>query len=109
MAILSREGGTGPYRREKRGGVPGKALVLTPVERATNESGDELPVPAWQTRIVRAERAALAIPRFQPGKAALVLGGRFSHLPLLVPGDRKGVVSGKGVAIRVDLGGWLLI
>ncbi|KEY98892.1 hypothetical protein AI27_08390, partial [Sphingomonas sp. BHC-A] len=34
MAILSREGGTGPYRREKRGGVPGKALVLTPVERA---------------------------------------------------------------------------
>src|SRR3546814_5297553 len=85
MAILSREGGTGPYRREKRGGVPGKALVLTPVERATNESGDELPVPAWQTRIVRAERAAPAIPRFQQGKAALVLGGRFSDLPLLVP------------------------
>src|SRR3546814_5749815 len=85
MAILSREGGTGPYRREKRGGVPGKALVLTPVERATNESGDELPVPAWQTRIVRAERAALAITRFQQGKAALVLGGRFSDLPLLVP------------------------
>lgn len=81
MAILSRDGGTGPYRREARG----KALFLTPVERATNESGDELPVPTWQTRIVRAERAALAITRFQQGKAALVLGGRFSDLPLLVP------------------------
>ena len=81
MAILSRDGGTGPYRRAMRG----KALVLTPVERATNESGDELPVPTWQTRIVRAERAALAITRFQQGKSALVLGGRFSDLPLLVP------------------------
>lgn len=81
MAILTRDGGTGPYRREVRG----KTLVLTPVERATNESGDELPVPPWQTRIVRAERAALAITRFQQGKAALVLGGRFSDLPLLVP------------------------
>ncbi|UZW55196.1 ABC transporter substrate-binding protein [Sphingobium sp. JS3065] len=81
MAILSRDGGTGPYRRAARG----KALVLTPVERATNESGDELPVPAWQTRIVRAERAALAITRFQQGKSALVLGGRFADLPLLVP------------------------
>ncbi|AEG50506.1 ABC-type transporter, periplasmic subunit [Sphingobium chlorophenolicum L-1] len=92
MAILSRDGGTGPYRRTLRG----KALVLTPVERATNESGDELPVPAWQTRIVRAERAALAITRFRQGKSALVLGGRFSDLPLLVPAgvDRD--------AVRID-------
>ncbi|WP_242129333.1 ABC transporter substrate-binding protein [Sphingobium sp. Sx8-8] len=81
MAILSRDGGTGPYR----GRAHGKVLVLTPVERATNESGDELPVPAWQTRILRAERAALAIVRFQQGRAALVLGGRFSDLPMLVP------------------------
>jgi len=85
MAILSREGGTGPYRREERDGVRAGALVLTPVERVTNESGDELPVPPWQTRIVRPERAALAITRFQQDKADLVLGGRFSDLPLLVP------------------------
>ncbi|WP_176597592.1 MULTISPECIES: ABC transporter substrate-binding protein [Sphingobium] len=92
MAILTRDGGTGPYRRAQRG----KALFLTPVERATNESGDELPVPAWQTRIVRAERAALAITRFQQGKSALVLGGRFADLPLLVPAgvDRD--------AVRID-------
>lgn len=81
MAILSRDGGTGPYRRAARGG----ALMLTPVERTTNESGDELPVPPWQMRIVRPERAALAIVRFQQRKAALVLGGRFSDLPMLVP------------------------
>ncbi|WP_150290622.1 ABC transporter substrate-binding protein [Sphingobium estronivorans] len=81
MAVLSRDGGTGPYRRLAQG----KALKLVPVERATNESGDELPVPAWQTRILRAERPALAIVRFQQGKAALVLGGRFADLPLLVP------------------------
>lgn len=81
MAILSRDGGTGPYRRVARG----DALMLTPVERTTNESGDELPVPPWQTRIVRPERAALAIVRFQQRKAALVLGGRFSDLPMLVP------------------------
>lgn len=89
MAVLSRDGGTGPYRREARG----RALVLTPVERATNESGEELPVPPWQTRILRAERAALAIVRFQQRKAALVLGGRFADLPLLVPAgvDRDNV------------------
>lgn len=81
MAILSREGGTGPYRREARKGVS----ILTPVERATNEAGEELPLPAWQTRLLRAERAALAIVRFRHGKAALVLGGRFADLPLLVP------------------------
>lgn len=85
MAILTRDGGTGPYRRETHERVPGGALVLTPVERATNEAGDELPVPAWQTRIVRAERAALAIIRFLQDKSALVLGGRFSDLPMLVP------------------------
>src|SRR3546814_15833538 len=77
MAILSREGGTGPYRRAKRGGVPGKALVLTPVERATNESVDELPVPAWQIRIVRAERAWPALTRFTQGKAPRCDGGGF--------------------------------
>lgn len=92
MAVLSRDGGTGPYRREPLG----KAMRLTPVERATTETGEELPVPPWQTRIVRAERAATAIIRFQQGKSALVLGGRFSDLPLLVPAgiDRD--------AVRID-------
>ncbi|MGW8202095.1 MULTISPECIES: ABC transporter substrate-binding protein [Sphingomonas] len=90
MAVLSRDGGTGPYRRAARG----NALVLTPIDRASGDdaAADE-PVPPWQTRVLRAERAALAIIRFRERDAALVLGGRFTDLPLLVPAgiDRDNV------------------
>lgn len=78
MGLLSREGGTGPYRRERWGG----ATILTPVDE---RDGDEAPLPPEETRIVRPERAALAIIRFREGAAAMVLGGRFADLPLLVP------------------------
>ena len=90
MAVLSRDGGTGPYRRRTQG----NAQFLTPIDR---NSGDDVaadePVPPWQTRVLRAERAALAIIRFREGDAALVLGGRFTDLPLLVPAgiDRDNV------------------
>ncbi|MES2175354.1 MAG: ABC transporter substrate-binding protein [Pseudomonadota bacterium] len=90
MAVLSRDGGTGPYRRRTQG----NAQFLTPIDRT---SGDDVavdePVPPWQTRVLRAERAALAIIRFREGNAALVLGGRFTDLPLLVPAgiDRDNV------------------
>ena len=91
MALLSREGGTGPYRRERWG----KALILSPVDR-TGNGEDDPPAQPWETRILRAERSALAIIRFRGGKAAMVLGGRFADLPLLVPAgiDRD--------AVRVD-------
>ncbi|MEK7342912.1 MAG: ABC transporter substrate-binding protein [Pseudomonadota bacterium] len=87
MAILSRDGGTGPYRVAPQG----KALFLTPIDRTGLEEDE--PIPPWQTRVLRAERAALAIVRFRDGDAALVLGGRYSDLPLLVPAgiDRKDV------------------
>lgn len=93
MALLSRQGGTGPYRREPWG----KALTLTPVDKAPrDEDGEEAKAAAWETRILRADRAALAIIRFREGKAAAVLGGRFADLPLLVPAgvDRD--------AVRID-------
>ena len=93
MGLLSRQGGTGPYRREKWG----KASMLTPIDRASgSEDGDEAKAEAWETRILRAERAALAIIRFRERKAEAVLGGRFADLPLLVPAgiDRD--------AVRVD-------
>ncbi|WP_066524909.1 ABC transporter substrate-binding protein [Sphingobium sp. EP60837] len=91
MALLSREGGTGPYRRERWG----KALILSPVDRV-GSGEDEPPAQPGETRILRAERAALAIIRFREGKAAMVLGGRFADLPLLVPAgvDRD--------AVRID-------
>lgn len=90
MAILSRDGGTGPYRRK----VQGSALFLTPVDRATgDDEAAEEPIPPAQLRVLRAERAALAIIRFREQRAALVLGGRFADLPLLVPAgiDRDAV------------------
>ncbi|WHO40041.1 ABC transporter substrate-binding protein [Sphingobium sp. AP49] len=95
MAVLSRDGGTGPYRRRWHDG----AMLLTPIDRATGDDADtddDGTLPAWQTRVLRAERAALAIVRFREKQAALVLGGRFSDLPLLVPAgiDRD--------AVRVD-------
>ncbi|PZU07672.1 MAG: ABC transporter substrate-binding protein [Sphingobium sp.] len=90
MAVLSRTGGTGPYRRMAQGGQ----LFLTPIDRSSGDDGDEdQPIPPWQIRVVRAERPALAIVRFREGDAALVLGGRYSDLPLLVPAgiDRNDV------------------
>jgi peptide/nickel transport system substrate-binding protein len=93
MGVLSREGGTGPYRRAQYG----KALLLTPIDRSSgDDESAEGPVPPSQLRIVRSERAALAIIRFRRGQAALMLGGRFADLPLLVP---AGVDRG---AVRVD-------
>ncbi len=80
MAILSRDGGTGPYRT----GRWGAATLLTPVDIHTDENGDPLPVPPRDTRLLRAERAALAIVRFRAGGTALVLGGRYSDLPMLL-------------------------
>jgi oligopeptide transport system substrate-binding protein len=82
MGVLSRDGGTGPYRQRRQG----SALMLTPIDRSTgdDESAEE-PVPPSQLRVLRAERAPLAIIRFRDGQAALMLGGRFSDLPLLIP------------------------
>ncbi len=90
MGVLSREGGTGPYRRAAQG----KALLLTPIDRSTgDDKSAEGPVPPSQLRVLRSEGAALAIIRFRERQAALVLGGRFSDLPLLLPAgiDRDAV------------------
>ena len=93
MAVLSRDGGTGPYRSVWRSG----AAMLAPVDRLSGDDADsdeeEAGVPAWQTRVLRAERASLAIIRFREKQSALVLGGRYADLPLLVPAgiDRDAV------------------
>ncbi|MGE4321537.1 MAG: ABC transporter substrate-binding protein [Sphingobium sp.] len=93
MGILARGGGTGPYRA-----VPHIGLIqLKPVGAPRGDDEDrEAPTPPWDTRVLRAERAALAIARFRAGYAALVLGGRFNDLPLLTAAgiDRN--------AVRVD-------
>ncbi|MEJ7926153.1 ABC transporter substrate-binding protein [Sphingobium sp. AN641] len=78
LAILSRDGGTGPYRQERWA----RALMLTPVGDAT-DTGDDRIVPPADRRILRADRAALAVVRFRAEQVSLVLGGRFSDLPLV--------------------------
>ncbi|MEJ7934550.1 ABC transporter substrate-binding protein [Sphingobium sp. AN558] len=81
MALLSRDGGTGPYRPARRPGT----LLLEPADAQAADDADEDgdAKPAGQMRILRAERAALAIARFSKGYAALLLGGRLTDLPLL--------------------------
>ncbi len=82
MALLSSTGGTGPYRAARQG----QALFLTPIDDpAASLDGEDQPTPAWAMRVLRAERPALAVIRFREGKADLMLGGRYSDLPLLVP------------------------
>ena len=81
MAVLTREGGTGPYRRTRQG----SAVMLTPADQPGGADGEDEATPPRDLRVLRAERAAMAIVRFQQGGAALVLGGRFTDLPLLVP------------------------
>lgn len=94
MAILGRDGGTGPYRAEPRP----KALFLRPIidPAAPREGEDAAPVPAWQNRVLRAERASKAIARFRLGFARLVLGGRFTDLPVLAKSNID------KAAIRID-------
>jgi oligopeptide transport system substrate-binding protein len=80
MAITGPDGGTGPYRSQKRGG----SFFLRPIGDPMAHAGEEMPeVPAWQNRVLRAERAAKAISRFKLGLSQLVLGGRLTDLPLL--------------------------
>ena len=79
LAILRSGGGTGPYRiHSRRDGVVRLRLVPDIVDEedvapAVNEADDVR---------IRAERAAMAVARFQSGDATLVLGGTFASLPL---------------------------
>ncbi|MDX3909638.1 MAG: ABC transporter substrate-binding protein [Sphingobium sp.] len=90
MAITRRDGGTGPYRKEKRP----DAWFLRPV--VDDDGNEDTAIPAWENRVLRAERAAMAIVRFRAGLASLVLGGRYNDLPLL---NRAGL---DNRVVRVD-------
>src|SRR3546814_17735802 len=79
MGISGKNGGAGPYRRERRG----KAWLLTPVRDESDSGEEEPPAPRSARRVLRAERIAVGIVRFRKGLTGLVLGGRYSDLPLL--------------------------
>src|SRR3546814_10247300 len=79
MGISGKNGGAGPYRRERRG----KAWPLAPVRDESDSGEEEPPAPRSARRVLRAERIAVAIVRFIKGLTGLVLGRRYSDLPLL--------------------------
>ena len=77
MAIARNTGGTGPYRKEQRPNG-GHELLLTPVESI---GGSDQPRAERDLRLLRAERAAMAVSRFNADAADLVLGGTLADLP----------------------------
>jgi peptide/nickel transport system substrate-binding protein len=93
MGIVRSDDGTGPYRAEERG----KALFLSPLPDPDDGAGEDVPAIAPRdNRVLRAERAAHAIARFQLGLSGLVLGGRYSDMPLLSGADID------NSAVRID-------
>ncbi|MBB4641968.1 ABC transporter substrate-binding protein [Rhizorhapis suberifaciens] len=91
MGITGKNGGAGPYRRDRRD----QSWMLTPADFDAGEEAGRKP-PRRANRVLRAERMAIAIVRFREEKAALVLGGRYTDLPLLNFADVE------TRAIRVD-------
>ncbi len=79
MGILSRDGGTGPYHKDRWG----RGLRLTPVADLA-DAQDDAPAPPSAQRILRADRSAVAILRFREGASSLVLGGRYADLPIIL-------------------------
>jgi len=77
FGILTRAGGTGPYRAERSGDT----ARLRPVEQASEPAAEE-PDPI-EHRELRALRGSLALVRFAGRHTDLVLGGRFQHVPLV--------------------------
>lgn len=92
MGLLRRDGGSGPYRSHKRPA----ALFLRPIGDPMAPQDGSIEIPSWQNRVLRAERGAKAIVRFRMGLSQLVLGGRFTDLPILA---RSGIDKS---AVRVD-------
>jgi peptide/nickel transport system substrate-binding protein len=86
LAILSKDGGTGPFAGRLRLG----RLYLNPLP-PESDAEDEAPVEIAlaEQRTLEAGRAALAMARYQVGRADLVLGLRFQDL-LLIPTARLG-------------------
>lgn len=90
FAILSKDGGTGPYRPGKIARKD-KQIQLTPArdpsDEGSNDSDEPKNKPA-SNRILGADQAAMAVIRYSAQKTDLVLGGRFEDL-LIVQASRQ--------------------
>ena len=82
FAIVREGHGTGPFLVDARQDAPG-AIALTRTIRIVD---DKDRVEHAHLRVAEARQA---IAQFRDGKAALVLGGTFSDLPLVPRGERR--------------------
>lgn len=85
LAVARPQGGTGPYRKTRTEG----GVVLSPVTDPMMTDGEEdaaTPDPV-ETRVINAARPAMAFTLFKARNTDLVLGARFTELPLLQVAD----------------------
>jgi oligopeptide transport system substrate-binding protein len=83
LAVLSRVGGTGPYRAqpsEHRGTVELLPLQAVTDGPDSDEASEAAPI---ESRSIHANRASLTLVRFKAEQTDLVLGGHFQHVPLV--------------------------
>ena len=92
MAILRNGAGTGPYRAAA---ADDGSVLLTPARPDELTEADEEDSGSSDV-ILRGERAALAVARFQAGEADLVTGGTAGDLPIARAADPP------GAALRFD-------
>lgn len=79
MGIAQPDGGSGPYRQAEANDDPG-AILLAP---AASMADPEARPADRSKRILRSERPAAAIIRFERGEADMMLGGRLADLPYI--------------------------
>ena len=78
MAILRGGQGSGPYDLSSQSD---RSVLLTP-RKSAEEVEDEAPVDRGPPLLLRGERSALAVARFEAGAADLVIGGTLGDLAI---------------------------
>ena len=78
MAILRGGQGSGPYDLSPQSD---RSVLLTP-RKPAEEDEDDAPVDRGPPLLLRGERSALAVARFEAGAADLVVGGTLGDLPI---------------------------
>jgi peptide/nickel transport system substrate-binding protein len=76
MAILRGGQGSGPYDLSPQGD---RSVLLTP-RKSAEEDDEDVPVDRGPPLLLRGERSALAVARFEAGAADLVIGGTLGDL-----------------------------
>ncbi|MGZ8998744.1 MAG: ABC transporter substrate-binding protein [Allosphingosinicella sp.] len=85
MAILRGGQGSGPYDLSPQSD---RSVLLTPRKPAEEE--EDMPVDRGPPLLLRGERSAMAVARFEAGAADLVIGGTLGDLAIARAADQPG-------------------